>query len=223
MKLSRTDILVCRVFFLSVTLGSGWTGRNACPTYLRMTTESDQARLVAERIARRVGGEKRATPARSRSATPPSSELAEIRSVLSDLQKKLDRVESKMSGEERTDVESTPRARFHNFVNSSAPANSGSTQAQPSSSRPSPKGAPSAVRNSDQTSADRFSEFMPPTHSPWLSGVYIPATHASQERFGVEEATVSELVEFFENEKKCSMEPGEKPCDHCDMCSSRGF
>ena len=44
--------------------------------------------------------------------------------------------------------------------------------------------------------------------------------HPSQERFGVEEATVTELVEFFENEKKCSVNPSGKPCDHCAMCSS---
>jgi hypothetical protein len=50
-----------------------------------------------------------------------------------------------------------------------------------------------------------------------------PAAHLSEERFGVEEATVAELVEFFENEKKCSMDPSGKPCDHCAMCSSRGF
>ncbi|HEX6716980.1 MAG TPA: hypothetical protein VF088_07705 [Pyrinomonadaceae bacterium] len=54
----------------------------------------------------------------------------------------------------------------------------------------------------------------PRIHSPW---------HPSLERFGVEEATVSELVDFFQNEKQCSMEPGGKPCDHCAMCSSRGF
>ena len=54
----------------------------------------------------------------------------------------------------------------------------------------------------------------PRVHSPW---------HPSLDRFGVEEATVSELVDFFQNEKQCSMEPGGKPCDHCAMCSSRGF
>ena len=54
----------------------------------------------------------------------------------------------------------------------------------------------------------------PRVHSPW---------HPSLERFAVEEATVSELVDFFQNEKQCSMEPGGKPCDHCAMCSSRGF
>jgi hypothetical protein len=58
---------------------------------------------------------------------------------------------------------------------------------------------------------------VPRVQSPWL------ASHPSMERFGVEEATVSELVEYFQNEKACSLEPGGKPCDHCAMCSSRGF
>lgn len=63
-----------------------------------------------------------------------------------------------------------------------------------------------------------------PTRSMWLSGTYVPATsHPSQEQFtGIGEA-VSELVEFFEREKTCTVEPGGKPCDHCGMCSSRGF
>jgi len=61
----------------------------------------------------------------------------------------------------------------------------------------------------------------PRMHSPWLAGVN--ASHPSQERFGVEEATVSELVDFFQNENTCTIEPGGKPCDHCAMCSSRGF
>ena len=58
---------------------------------------------------------------------------------------------------------------------------------------------------------------VPRVQSPWLS------SHPSLERFGVEEATVSELVDYFQNEKACSLEPGGKPCDHCAMCSSRGF
>ena len=67
----------------------------------------------------------------------------------------------------------------------------------------------------------------PPQTQPrptWLSGTYVPATsHPSQEQFaGIGEA-VSELVEFFENEKTCTVEPGGKPCDHCGMCSARGF
>jgi hypothetical protein len=65
----------------------------------------------------------------------------------------------------------------------------------------------------------------PPTfaRSPWLSGIYVPAAHPSQERFGVDEAALSELVDYFEKEKTCSLEPGGKPCDHCSMCSTRGF
>lgn len=58
---------------------------------------------------------------------------------------------------------------------------------------------------------------VPRVQSPWLG------SHPSMEKFGVEEATVSELVDFFQNEKACSLEPGGKPCDHCAMCSSRGF
>lgn len=61
----------------------------------------------------------------------------------------------------------------------------------------------------------------PRVQSPWLGGVN--AGHPSADRFGVEEATVSELVDFFQSEKACSLEPGGKPCDHCAMCSSRGF
>jgi hypothetical protein len=63
----------------------------------------------------------------------------------------------------------------------------------------------------------------PTTHSPWLAGINSSYSHPSQEKFGVEEATVAELVDFFEKEKTCSVEPGGKPCDHCAMCSSRGF
>jgi len=62
-----------------------------------------------------------------------------------------------------------------------------------------------------------------PPRSPWLSGTYVPATeHPSEERFAIGEA-VAELVDYFEREKTCSIEPGGKPCDHCGMCSSRGF
>ena len=64
---------------------------------------------------------------------------------------------------------------------------------------------------------------VPLTHSPWLAGVNASVSHPSQEKFGVEEAVVSELVDYFEKEKTCSVEPGGKPCDHCAMCSSRGF
>jgi hypothetical protein len=60
-------------------------------------------------------------------------------------------------------------------------------------------------------------------NSPSIIAAPQSADHPSQERFGVEEAAVSELVAFFENEKQCSVDPSGKPCDHCAMCSSRGF
>jgi hypothetical protein len=62
------------------------------------------------------------------------------------------------------------------------------------------------------------------SHAPQqlLSSTYVPATHPSQERFAIDDA-VTELVDFFEKEKVCSVEPGNKPCDHCALCSTRGF
>jgi hypothetical protein len=68
----------------------------------------------------------------------------------------------------------------------------------------------------------RGSNTVAPTaaYSPWTPP---ELTHASQDRFNVEEATVAEMVDYFEQTKKCELEPGGKPCDHCSMCSSRGF
>lgn len=147
-----------------------------------MSTDQDQAREIAERIARRVSG-----GSSSSSATAPqptsevSSQLASVRAGINDLQRKLAQLEAAVS--------STPAVR---------------------SAQPAPP--PSATHRSGQV-----------THSPWLAGINSPYTHPSEEKFGVEEATVSELVDFFEKEKICSVEPGGKPCDHCAMCSSRGF
>ena len=133
-----------------------------------MSSEVDQARLMAERIARRVSSSTSAP--RESADTNLSSELAAMRVSLSELQNRLIQIESKV------------RSGNANYTTSVA---------------------------------------TPQMHSPWLAGVN--ASHPSQERFGVEEATVSELVDYFQNEKACSMEPGGKPCDHCAMCSSRGF
>jgi hypothetical protein len=131
---------------------------------------ADQARLVAERIARRVGtsAPDAGKPANTDN-TDVGAQLAAVRSTLNELQTRLIQIEAK--------------------VGASAPA-------------------------------------APRVHSPWLEGVNADrnaAGHPSVERFGVEEATVSELVDFFQNEKACSLEAGGKPCDHCAMCSSRGF
>lgn len=83
----------------------------------------------------------------------------------------------------------------------------------------------SQAREEQRTNTGSSAEttFVPPTHSPWLAGVNATPAHASEERFGIEEAVVSELVDYFQNEKACSLDPSGKPCDHCAMCSSRGF
>ena len=133
-----------------------------------MGSELDHARLMADRIAKRVSSQPVAASAGN--AGDISSELAAMRASLNELQNKLIQIESK--------------------VRSGSAAYS-STVAPPS------------------------------MHSPWLTGVNV--SHPSQERFGVEEATVSELVDFFQSEKTCTVEPGGKPCDHCAVCSSRGF
>jgi len=109
----------------------------------------DQARVMAERIARRVAASPVSSPTNSGDIV---SELAAMRASLTELQNRLVQIETKVTA--------------------------------------------------------------PRLHSPW---------HPSLDRFGVEEATVSELVDFFQNEKTCSIEPGGKPCDHCSMCNSRGF
>jgi hypothetical protein len=151
------------------------TGGCAWPTMIEMGSESDQARLIAERIARRVSIEPPTVSPTNGSDL--ATELAAMRASLSDMQRRLSQIETRV----RSDVIATA-----------------STPPIPHQSSPAPR-----------------------THSPWLAGVN--ASHPSQERFGVEEATVSELVDFFQNEKTCSVEPGGKPCDHCAMCSSRGF
>ena len=46
-----------------------------------------------------------------------------------------------------------------------------------------------------------------------------PATHASLEKYAVLEAVSPNGSES----KACDFEPHGRPCDHCSMCSSRGF
>ena len=48
------------------------------------------------------------------------------------------------------------------------------------------------------------------------------SSHPSQDRFAIAEAIVDSLFEANAKEKACTYEPS-KPCDHCSMCSSRGF
>jgi hypothetical protein len=48
-------------------------------------------------------------------------------------------------------------------------------------------------------------------------------THPSQERFPIAEAIADDIFTGIQKEKACTFEPNGKPCDHCSMCSSRGF
>lgn len=178
-----------------------------------MSTDEDQARQIAERVARRMSGgrpgpatESGSRVPRSNDGAPVSEELTAIRTGLHDLERKLDRVESKIvQGTANTPTQS--RARVIDFVSSTPPPT-----VSPSIASPPP--LPASVPQS---------QFVPATHSPWVRDFGAAPSHPSEERFGVEEASVAELVEFFENEKKCSVDPSGKPCDHCAMCSSRGF
>lgn len=152
------------------------------------SSEQDRVRELAERVARRL-----ADSARGESPSSPSEggEMDVLRESLSEIQRRLARIESRITnGGAQEEERQQPAAHRREGASSQQPP------------------PPNAT----------------PTRSMWLSGTYVPATsHPSQEQFtGIGEA-VSELVEFFEREKTCTVEPGGKPCDHCGMCSSRGF
>jgi len=79
--------------------------------------------------------------------------------------------------------------------------------------------------NADEVSSKTLDRSRQQTRAPHLmggGGTYVSAVHPSEQRFGINEA-VAELVDYFEAGKTCEMEPGGKPCDHCGMCSARGF
>ena len=175
-----------------------------------MSSNQDQARLIAERVARRLARE----PNAGDTGIPAQPNASES------------------SPEHR-------RARIVNFVSSSAPTRTQSSIGSAQALRP-------EVRSeSFEPSSEAAETFFHPqvAQSPWLAPFsrslnesspqvsnrqsavdsrQLPA-HPSEQRFGVDEAVVSELVEFFEAEKQCSIDPSGKPCDHCAMCSSRGF
>jgi hypothetical protein len=151
-----------------------------------MSSEQDRVRELAERVARKLSD---SAQGESSSSSDEGGELGALRESLSEIQRRLARIESHMTNGRAPEEPSSQRRE---------------SQREGHSSQPQPHTTP--------------------TRSMWLSGTYVPATsHPSQEQFtGIGEA-VSELVEFFEREKTCTVEPGGKPCDHCGMCSSRGF
>ncbi len=163
--------------------------------------EQDPVRSLAERIASRLAKdaepENAASPAKRDSGANVGDELAALRASVSEIGQRLTQIESHVTGN------AAPRQA----------ARHGDARQQPQ------QPPPSQIRSTQQGTASPQ-----PAGNPahWLSGTYVPAVHPSEERFGIDEA-VSELVEFFEREKVCNVEPGGKPCDHCSMCSSRGF
>ncbi len=164
--------------------------------------EQDPVRSLAGRIASRIAEEsaREKSPMASRDAAHSGDELSQLRATVSEMRQRLAQIESR--------VTKTPRP-----ATAAAAERADETRVEPSME----------VRSSSQneqraSSASQMSNM--PAH--WLSGTYVPAVHPSEERFGIDEA-VSELVEFFEREKVCNVEPGGKPCDHCGMCSARGF
>jgi hypothetical protein len=46
-------------------------------------------------------------------------------------------------------------------------------------------------------------------------------SHPSFDKFSIAEAIADQV--FGSKEKTCTFEPNDRPCDHCSMCSSRGF
>ena len=51
----------------------------------------------------------------------------------------------------------------------------------------------------------------------------LKSNHFSQEKFTNLEELADEIINTSQTEKACPFEPTGKPCDHCAMCSSRGF
>ena len=50
----------------------------------------------------------------------------------------------------------------------------------------------------------------------------VQSSHPSTHKFSIAEAIADQIFDGLGKEKACQFEPS-KPCDHCSMCSSRGF
>ncbi len=160
-----------------------------------MSIEQDRARELAERIARRLADGRTQEKA---SARPPDAgvDSGALSATLSEIQRRLAHIEAHITHE---------GSCGHDLKEEkySSPLSSSGAAARPHSHQ---------------------SESRTGTGPTSLSGTYVSAvSHPSQERFADIGEAVSELVEMFEREKTCNVEPGGKPCDHCGMCNSRGF
>ena len=81
-----------------------------------MNKELDQAREIAERIARRVSGDSHSKPNRAYPKPEVNAELAAVRAGIRELQRKLTQLEAKVSLDstehQPTANDATPRARI---------------------------------------------------------------------------------------------------------------
>ena len=48
-------------------------------------------------------------------------------------------------------------------------------------------------------------------------------SHPSLDKFAIAEAVADAAITSKSKEKTCTFEPNVRPCDHCSMCSARGF
>ena len=159
------------------------------------SSEQERVRELAERVARRLAD----APRGQEGGGPGGGEIAALRASLSEIQSRLAHIESHITHGDECASGAQPARRTDD---------AGARQSPPPTSAPQGQAAPAQTQ----------------TRSTWLSGTYVPATsHPSQEQFSGLGEAVSELVEFFESEKTCTVEPGGKPCDHCGLCSARGF
>lgn len=156
-------------------------------------SSSEQDR--ARELAERVA-RRLADAAREQGEGSGGGDLAALRASLAEIQRRLAHIESHITHGEDCGHGARP-----------------SNDARP------PRDSFPASSNDNPSSAAQTQP-----RSTWLSGTYVPAiSHPSQEQFEDLGEAVSELVEFFEREKTCTLEPGGKPCDHCGQCSARGF
>lgn len=61
------------------------------------------------------------------------------------------------------------------------------------------------------------------SHVPQSAGHSPQSNHPSLDKFAIAEAIADRIIAGQGAEKACAFEPNGKPCDHCSMCSSRGF
>ena len=85
---------------------------------------------------------------------------------------------------------------------------------------------PSADLSSIQASLDAINsrlDKLEAVNSDPQSQIRLPqSNHPSLDKFAIAEAIADQIFASQGAEKACTFEPS-KPCDHCSMCSSRGF